>query len=124
MRNHQSAPAAKSSSPVGAVAVALLGTADTAPTGLSPPHKDEAPRLAGAEGFRDQRQNEQADCAARPMGHQEGQHLAYLAAAAAGAGATLHHLAGGYLLCRWGHCRELPDLRAVALLLRRMGVRS
>ena len=58
------------------------------------------------------------------MGNQEGQHFAYLAATAAGAGATLHHLAGGYRLCRWGHCRELPDLQAVALLLRRMGVRS
>jgi len=45
-----------------------------------------------------------------------------LAALAARNGIALHELASGYLLCRWGRCRELPDLRAVALLLRQMGV--
>lgn len=117
MRNHLFAHEVGSSSPVCAVAVALLGTAGPAPTGLSPPHKEKSPRLAGAEGFRDQRQNEPADCAARPMGNQAGQRFAYLAATAAHAGAALHHLASGYLLCLWGHCRELPNLQAVALLL-------
>ena len=44
-------------------------------------------------------------------------------AIAARAGVELYELAeGGYLLTRWNMHRELPDLRAVVELLRRMGV--
>ena len=28
---------------------------------------------------------------------------------------------GGYLLCRWGHCKEVSCLRAVGALLRQFG---
>lgn len=42
-------------------------------------------------------------------------------AEAARAGCALYELAGGgYLLCRWSLSRELPDLRAVTALVRRV----
>jgi hypothetical protein len=45
-----------------------------------------------------------------------------MTAQAARCGCTLHELAsGGYLLCRWGMARELPCLRAVGNMLRRIG---
>lgn len=51
--------------------------------------------------------------------------LATLAARAAGAGCTLTELSdGGFLLCRWGLSRALPDARAVAQMLGRMGGRA
>jgi len=47
-----------------------------------------------------------------------------MTATAALAGWTLHSLSsGGWLLCRWGRARELPDLAAVGALLRQMGAR-
>ena len=105
-----------------AAGLASLGAAAGAPSAIGPPTTDEAPRLAGAEGFSDQRQTEQPDCAA-PLAHdQDGGQFAALVAVADKCGIALHEPAGGYLLCRWGHCRELPDLRAVAQLLRQMGV--
>lgn len=37
-------------------------------------------------------------------------------------GCSLHETAdGGYLLCRWGLCKEIPCLRSVGAMLRRMG---
>lgn len=51
-----------------------------------------------------------------------GKALATMKARAALCGCTLHELSGGgYLLCRWGMSRELPCLRAVGDLLRRIG---
>lgn len=48
-----------------------------------------------------------------------------LAAAAALAGFELHPLSsGGWLLCRAGAARALPDLAAVAALLRQLGAGS
>lgn len=50
---------------------------------------------------------------------------ATMVAGAALVGCTLHRLAsGGWLLCRWGLARELPDLAAVGALLRAMGART
>ena len=40
-----------------------LGAAAVPPVGLISPEKDETPRLAGAEGFRWQEQNNIPDCA-------------------------------------------------------------
>lgn len=48
-----------------------------------------------------------------------------LEAQAARAGCVLYALpSGGYLLSRWSMVRELPDLRAVSLLLTTMGARA
>jgi hypothetical protein len=48
--------------------------------------------------------------------------FATAAAQAARCGCTLHELAsGGFLLSRWGMSRELPSLREVGDLLRRIG---
>ena len=48
-----------------------------------------------------------------------------LAARAATGGCALHQLSGGgYLLCRWGLSREVPDLRSVGALLSQIGVRA
>ena len=130
------------------VDLAPLGAAGAAAAGLSAPHKDEAPGRR-AEGFRGQGQNDKPDCAdylagdqprARP--HQrrdtvidgrasnapDGEDVsapvfATLAALALRNGITLIALAdGSYLLCKWGMSRALPDLCAVASLLRNMGV--
>lgn len=55
----------------------------------------------------------------------ERKELARLQALAALHKMTLHELsAGSYLLTRWHLCRELPDLRAVAAMLRQMGVQA
>ena len=75
-----------------------------------------------AEGIKGQTHNKQAHCAAQQEPDQEGAQFARLALLASRRGVTLHSLAGGYLLCRWGHCKELQDLRAVSLVLRQMGV--
>lgn len=63
--------------------------------------------------------NEQGDCAATDDDRKA---VTTLTAQAARACCTLHELAGGdYLLCRWGMAKELPCLRAVGDLLRRIG---
>lgn len=105
------------------VDLASLGAAAGAVTAVGPPLKDDAQGWR-AEGIRDQTENKHPDCATRAGHDQDGGRFAMLAALAARSGVALHELAGGYLLCRWGRCRELPDLRAVALLLRQMGVRQ
>ena len=74
------------------------------------------------------------DCGAHPPKTHQNQHLhfanddvngkalATMTAQAARCGCALQELAsGGYLLCRWGMARELPCLRAVGNMLRRIG---
>ena len=54
----------------------------------------------------------------------ESKAAANMTATAAMAGWTLRALSsGGWLMCRWGRARELPDLAAVGALLRQMGAR-
>lgn len=90
-------------------------------------HKDEDPGRPGHEVFKGQEQDDSRDSQASGYGMQadaERKAVATMSAHAARAGCTLHELAGGgFLLCRWHLARELPDLRAVASLLRQMGVR-
>ena len=82
------------------------------------PESDNARRQPGVIG--EQESANSGDCANDGANRKA---LASMTARAALCGCTLHELSGGgYLLCRWGHCRELPDLRAVAQLLRQMGV--
>ena len=51
--------------------------------------------------------------------------LARLKACAAIAGIQVHDLAdGGLLVCRWGLSRAVPDVRALALFLAQLGVRT
>ena len=73
-----------------------------------------------AQGSEGQAQND------TPSIHQpDGDHkeLARLTAHAARGGFVVHELAsGGYLLGKWGHCRELPSLHALSIALRQMGV--
>ena len=99
------------------VDLAPLGAA-AAPTAGLKPTSDNAPWQARVEG---KEKTDNGDCAQTDAGRKP---FAKLAAHAALAGCTLHELAsGGFLLCRWGLAKELPDLRAVAALLSRMGVR-
>ena len=100
-----------------------LGTDPGAPAAVGPPTNDDAQGW-GAKGIGDQRQSEQANCATSPGVDQDDRRFATLAALAAPSGIAIHELTAGYLLCRWGRCRELPDLRAVAALLRQIGVRA
>ena len=109
-----------------APALAHHPVVDLAPPGPAAAHavvmptSDEAPRLAGAEGFKGQETEDPQDCAQHSPNRKR---FTTLAAQAAIAGCTLHHLAGGaYLLCRWGMAKEVPDLPAVAALLAGMGV--
>lgn len=105
--------------------MAALGIAAAAHPGLIEPINDEAPRLAGAEGFRDQSNTDNTHCAGPTAADQPIGRFFALAAHAAIAGYGLHELAGGgYLLCKWGMARELPDLRAVVALMRQIGIRA
>ena len=103
-----------------AVDLAPLGAAVAPPTGLTAPHQDEARELGSSgAGFNGEGKADTRDCA---QADGERKHFATLAARAAMTGCTLHEMAcGGLLLCRWGMAKELPDLRAVAAMLGRMG---
>jgi hypothetical protein len=81
--------------------------------------KNEAPTVAAVQGFGGQATNIDRDSAS---GDALQEAIARMKARAAQCGCTLHEMAdGGYLLYRWGHCREVPCLRAVGALLRRIG---
>lgn len=102
-----------------ATCLAAVGASGAAPAGLSPPHKDEAPRLAGAEGFSDQ---DKADTTI--VAEPDGRRKAFLTLRArfAMAGFALHELADGSLLAtRWNLCRPLPDATAALRFLRQIG---
>lgn len=92
------------------------------PAGLIPPTKGNAPKPGSQGGVWNQEISEQSNCAVQQPDEQDSRQFASLAAQANRAGIALHRLADGYLLCRWAYSRELPDLRAVAMLLRQMGV--
>ena len=101
------------------------GAAGAPSAGLSPPEKDEAPRLAGAEGFSNQEKSGSAHCARSADVNRPDEHCASLAANSALARWSLHELAGGgFLRCKRGMARKPPDLSAVPALLRRMGVQA
>jgi len=104
------------------VDLAPLGAAAASPAGVTASHQDEARELGSSgAGFSGQGKADTLDCAQADADRKP---FAKLAARAALAGSTLHALSGGgFLLCRWGMAKELPDLRAVAALLSRMGVR-
>ena len=98
------------------VDLAPLGAA-AAPTAGLKPTSDNAPWQARVEG------NEKTDNGDFASDDANGKARATMTARVALADCTLHELSGGgFLLCRWGMAKELPDLRAVAALLGRMGV--
>lgn len=102
-----------------ATGLAAVGASGAAHAGLSPPHKDEAPRLAGAEGFRDQ---DKADTTI--VADLDCQRKAFLTLRArfAMAGFALLELSDGSLLAtRWNLCRPLPDATAALRFLRQIG---
>lgn len=81
------------------------------------PQSDNARRQPGVIG--EQGSANSGDCANEA---ENGKAFATMTARAALCGCSLHELSGGgYLLCRWGMSRELPCLRAVGDLLRRLG---
>lgn len=93
--------------PVGALGT----TGDPAPIA----RKENAEQKPGAE----QMKTNTSDCAANDA---DSKAFSTLQARAALRGCTLRHLAGGgYLMSQWTYCREVPDLRTVCSLLRRMG---
>lgn len=82
-----------------------------APGPVTPATSDEAPAGGTAQGFRDGA-TDSPDSATKDFDTAR--------ATAALAGFGLHQIDGGYLLTRWGQCRELPTLREVGELLRRI----
>jgi hypothetical protein len=101
-----------------ATCLAAVGASGAAPACLSPPHKDEAPRLAGAEGFRDQ---DKADTTI--VADLDGPRKAFLTLQArfAMADFALLELSDGSLLAtRWNLCRPLPDATAALRFLRKI----
>ena len=101
------------------VGVASMGASGASSDGLSPPHKDETPRLAGAEGFRDQ---DKADTVI--VADLDGERKVFLTLRArfAMAGYALLELSDGSLLAtRWNLCRPLPDATAALRFLRQIG---
>ena len=101
------------------VDLAPLGAAAAPAAGLTVPHQDEARELGSGAGFSGHGTADPRDCA---EANADRKHFVTLAEPAARAGYMLHELAcGGFLLCRWGMAKELPDLRAVAAMLGRIG---
>ena len=111
---HQAAPAGASARPCRPydLPVGALGTAgDTAPVAT----KENAGHEPGAE----QMKTYALDCAASDA---DGKVFSTLQAHAALRGCSLRAVSGGgYLMSRWNYSREVPCLRAVGDLLRRMG---
>lgn len=102
-------------------AMDAMGADAGAAPDVTPTRIDNAPRLAGTEGVKEQSKTDSQDCAAA---FADGKALATMRARAAQAGCVLHELSGGgFLLCRWGLTKELPCLRAVGDLLRQIGGR-
>jgi hypothetical protein len=95
----------------------ILHNVSAAALGRVTPTNDNARGQPGVVGEQESATN--GDCA------NDGANLKALAsmtARVALCGCTLHELSGGgYMLCRWGMSRELPCLRAVGDLLRRIG---
>jgi hypothetical protein len=80
--------------------------------------KDEAHRLAGAAGFRGQKQDSRQDSDSSDAQRKT---LVMLTAKMATAGYSLHTLGdGSFLACRWGQSRPLPDLYAAHRFLRQV----
>ena len=107
--------AAPQPAPVDHPGLPPLGAIAAAPGGLSPPLKDEAPELAGVEGFKGKGKADNADCADAAA---QRKHFATLAARLALAGHELHRTATDdgpcrYFVTRWGMARDLHDLAAV-----------
>lgn len=76
-------------------------------------------KYAGLEPGAEEMKNNSSDCAASEA---DCQVFPALQARAARKGCTLRALSGGgYLMSQWGYSREVPDLRTVGDLLRRMG---
>ena len=119
---HRAGLAAPERARVNPADLASLGAAAAAPAGLSPPpHKDEAHRLAGAAGFRDQGGADSPDSAATPADDQAGaadaKRFATLRARLALAGWALTRNEAGdcpatFYASRWG--KATPDLRDLA----------
>lgn len=107
-----------------AARIESAGAPSAAPADLNPPHKDETHQLAGVVGSKEQGK---ADTLNRTdIGPaDQAKALATLTAQAARIGCQVHELAsGGFLVCRWGMARELPDIAAVGAFLKQMGARE
>lgn len=86
---------------------------------MSAPEKNEALTVAAVQGFGGQATDNTQEFAS---GDALQEAVTRMKARAAQCGCSLHEMAGGgFLLCRWGHCKEVPCLRAVGALLRRIG---
>ena len=102
--------------------LASVGASGAAPAGLSPPHRDETPRLAGAEGFRDQ---DKADTAIVADLDGERKVLTTLRAQLETCGCGLHEMADrGYFVSLGNLSGQPPDLRAVRQMLVQIGGRA
>lgn len=120
---HRAGPAAPSE--FAAVGLAPLGAAAGTPAAVGSPTKDEAPRLAGTAGFRDQGKADNPDSEATPTAEQQAadaKRFATLRARLALAGWALSGTpAGTFHATRWGMVRELASLDAVVEFTDRVG---
>ncbi len=86
---------------------------------MSSPAKNEGLTVAAVQAFGGQATENTQEFASTDALEEA---TARMKARAAQCGCSLHEMAGGgFLLCRWGHCKEVPCLRAVGALLRRIG---
>ena len=82
------------------------------------PESDNARRQPGVIG--EQESADSGDCANDGVNRKA---LASMTARAALCGCTLHELSGGgYLLCRWGLSRAVPNVNALSQVFAQMGV--
>lgn len=99
--------------------LAALGASGATPVDLSHPKKDEAPRLAGAEGFWNQENSNIGIVADIDI---QSKAFLRLRARFEVAGFVLHDLADGSLLATgWNLCRPLPDATSALRFLRQIG---
>ncbi|MDE1947400.1 MAG: hypothetical protein KGL43_24835 [Burkholderiales bacterium] len=88
---------------------------------VAPANSEEAQAGTSGEGFRGQGSADNQDSAGSTASRLQ-KEFATARAHAARVGCSLYELSsGGYLVSRWGWAREVPDLRAVGDMLRRIG---
>jgi hypothetical protein len=102
-----------------ATCLAAVCACGVAHAGLSPPRKDEAPRLAGAEGFRDQ--DKAVTEIVADLDCQRKAFLTLRARFAMAGFAPLELSDGSLLATRWNLCRPLPDATTALRFLRQIG---
>jgi hypothetical protein len=103
--------------------LAAQGAPGAAVAELIDPHEDEAPGLAGTEGFRDQRKTDKSYCAnGKPKGKRIAAQRALLALVGVALIKDSENPHGRFFTVRRGMSSDLPTLADVEALADRLGV--